>query len=111
MMAFVVTDSQFPVSSSPRHQPTSRHHTPAAPTGHHPSRHTPTHPAHPKTGHHPSKPKDGHHQPTKKHHPAPSGHHKSAPRGAEQAPEVGGLDLSHTPTLGTLPNEKRSSNA
>lgn len=95
--------SQFPVSSSPAHEPTTRHHTPDAPKRHHPSKHEPSKPKGPSK---PTHAKTGRHEPVKK--PAGKGHRKSAPAGAETSQPVGGLDLSHTPTLGILPNRKRS---
>jgi hypothetical protein len=88
-----------PAISSPRHEPTSRHGTPDAPRRHTPDRHEPTKPKGP------DRPKD--HKPTgsgRKSTSKRSGRHKSAPRGADQLHVVGVLDLSHTPTLGTLPN-------
>jgi len=89
-----------PAISSPRHEPTSRHGTPDAPRRHTPDRHDPSKPKGP------SRPKD--HKPTggtnRKPSSKRSGRHKSAPRGADQLSVVGVLDLSHTPTLGTLPN-------
>lgn len=94
---------QFPLSSSPRHEPTTRHHTPEPARRHNPDRKDPAKPKGPSA---PKHAKTGRHDRAKK--PTGSGHRKSAPAGAESIQPVGGQDLTHTPTLGTLPNRKRS---
>ena len=93
--------SQFPVSSSPRHEPTSRHHTPEPAR-----RHNPVGTSKPKEPSKPKQPKTGRHDRAK--NPSGTGHRKSAPATAETSTPVGALDLAHTPTLGSLPNRKRS---
>jgi hypothetical protein len=94
--------SQFPISSSPRHEPTTRHHTPEPKRRHNPDQG----PSKPKGPSEPKHPKTGRHDRAKK--PTGSGHRKSAPATAESSLPVGGQDLTNTPTLGSLPNRKRS---
>lgn len=87
---------------SPAHEPTTRHHTPDAPKRDRPSRHDPTKPKEP------SRPKSSKSTGTNR---KPSshrrGHRKSAPAGAIELQPVGGPDLTHIPTLGTLPATHR----
>jgi hypothetical protein len=103
MLAQPATVHQFPVSSSPAHEPTTRHHTPDAPKRDRPSRHDPTKPKEP------SRPKSSKSTGSTSRKPSTHrrGHRKSAPAGILETPPVGGTDLTHIPTLGTLPATHR----
>lgn len=83
-----------PVDRSPSHEPTSRRDAPDTPRRHTPGRGKPDKPGGP------SRPKTA--KTTKSTNRR--GRRKSAPAGLPEQQLVDVLDLTHIPTLGTLPN-------